>query len=323
MTALRRLTAAALLSALLASPAQAAGDFGSWLRELRQEAASAGISARTLDAALTGIAPIPRVLELDRKQPEGTMTYEQYRTRILSETRIANGRSNLQRHRAMLDQVSQRYGVPAKVIVALWGIETAYGTNMGSFSIVEALATLAYDGRRSEYFRKELLAALKIIDQGDISAAAMKGSWAGAMGQSQFMPTSYQSYAVDFNGDGRRDIWGTQADVFASAANYLAKAGWKSGVAWGQAVVLPAGFDPGLVTLDTRKPLADWLKAGVRLTGNGNALGASSGLSLVQPGGASGPTFLVSENYRAILRWNRSSYFATSVGQLADLIGAP
>ena len=195
--------------------------FDAWLAGLRQDALAQGVSKATVDAALSNIQPIPRVIELDRKQPEGTMTFAKYQGRVINQQRINTGQHLRNKHRNELEAISRETGVPSQVIVALWGIETSYGDNTGGFKVVPALATLAHEGRRAKFFRKELMNALKIIDEGHISAAEMKGSWAGAMGQNQFMPSSFHAYAVDGNGDGKRDIWGTLPDVFASTANFI------------------------------------------------------------------------------------------------------
>ena len=203
---------------MLATPAYAAGDFSSWLRQLEAEALQKGISRDTVDMALANVRPIPRVIELDRKQPEGTMTFAKYRKNVITQDRIDKGRALYRQHRAELDRAATNYGVPAQYIVALWGIETSYGNNTGGFGVIPALATLAYDGRRSSYFRAELMEALQILDQGHINLENMRGSWAGAMGQNQFMPTSFKRFAVDGNNDGRRDIWTTLPDVFSSTA---------------------------------------------------------------------------------------------------------
>jgi membrane-bound lytic murein transglycosylase B len=250
------------------------------------------------------------------------MTFVQYRDRVINNDRVEQGRQRIAQHREILGRVSEQFGVPARFIVALWGLETSYGANMGGFKIIDALATLAYDGRRSQFFRTELLAALRILDQGHIAPERMMGSWAGAMGQSQFMPSSFLQYAVDFDGDGRRDIWTSQPDVFASAANYLARNGWVRAGGWGMAVQLPQGFDPaGNTGLDVRRTVAAWKAMGVRATGGGDLPGDTTDASLVQPDGPRGEAFLALENYRVIMRWNRSLYFATSVGILADRIG--
>ncbi|WP_119678368.1 lytic murein transglycosylase [Indioceanicola profundi] len=316
-------SAAATAFVLLAgTSAQAAQDFDSWLKELRQEAAGQGISPKILDAALTGIQPIPRIIELDRRQPEGTITFAQYVERVIPQSRVDRARRLYQEHKAVLDQVGAKYGVQPRFIVALWGIETDFGRNMGGFKVVDALATLAHDGRRSAYFREELLKALRILNEGHIAPSDMKGSWAGAMGQSQFMPSSFLSYAQDFDGDGHKDIWKTLPDVFASAANYLSTVGWNADQTWGREVKLPSGFGAGHAGLETRKNLSEWQALGIRKVGGGDLPAAAMEASLVLPDGPNGRAFLVYDNYRTIMRWNRSTYFATSVGLLADRIGA-
>ena len=311
-----------VLSIMLSSkPANAAQAFDIWLDTLRQEARQQGISENTIQAALTDIKPITRVIELDRKQPEGSMTFAQYYERVISAKRIKDGQKMYRKHRDLLERIAAEYGVPAQYIVALWGIETSYGAITGGFKVVPALATLAHDGRRSEFFRKELFNALKIIDQGHISAANMKGSWAGAMGQNQFMPSSFHSFAVDGNGDGKRDIWGSLPDVFASSANYLAKSGWIEEERWGRAVKLPEGFSEALEGRKIKKPLSFWKKLGITLPGGG-ALPSSPDLmaSVIAPDGLNGPIYLVYNNFHVIMKWNKSTYFATSVGKLADQI---
>lgn len=303
------------------TPAMAVQPFGQWIEGVKTEARSKGISERTIMEALSGVQPIPRVIELDRKQPEGKMSFAQYYERVINKQRIDTGRYLYQKHWHELNKAASRYGVPAQYIVALWGIETSYGDNTGGFDVIAALATLAHEGRRAEFFRSELINALKIIDQGHITAADMKGSWAGAMGQNQFMPSSFHNFAVDGNGDNRRDIWTSLPDVFASTANYLSKSGWKEDERWGREVKVPSYFNTDLAGLDTRKSLSEWSRLGVTLP-NGVDLPAFDGMqgSIVQPDGVSGPSYLVYDNYRVIMRWNKSTYFATSVGLLADQI---
>lgn len=318
---LRRLAPLFLLSlGLFAAPPAIANevDFQSWLKALRQEAASAGIRPATLDRTLAGLQPIPRVLELDRKQPERTLTFAQYMERVVTAGRSETARRKLAENEALLGEIGRKYGVQPRFIVALWGIETDFGRMTGGFPVIGALATLAYDGRRSAFFRRELLNALRIVDQGHIAPEAMIGSWAGAMGQSQFMPSSFLSYAVDYNGDGRRDIWGTREDVFASIANYLARVGWKADQNWGREVRLPAGFDTALTGLDTKKTLEAWQKLGVRRAEGGDLPGRDLEASIVLPGGPDGPALLVYDNYRTIMKWNNSLFFASAVGYLAD-----
>ena len=298
--------------------------FESWLDGLRKEASSKGISDATLDAALTGIEVIPRVIELDRKQPEFTLTFSQYLQRVVPDTRKNRAQDRFETHRSLLTTIGKKYGVQPRFIVALWGIETDFGRVMGSFKVIPALASLAYDGRRSAFFRKELLFALQVIDEGHITADTMMGSWAGAMGQSQFMPSSFIRYAEDYNGDGRRDIWGTQGDVFASAANYLKQVGWRDDITWGREVRLPktgeAAADNAIKLHDAKtwKGLNDWAKLGIVRT-DGTALpDRNIQARLVLPDGKDGPAYLVYKNYEAILKWNRSNYFAIAVGTLSD-----
>ncbi len=299
----------------------AAEPFEAWLLDFKQEALEKGISRQTIDAAFVGVKPIPKVIRLDRKQPEGSMTFAQYKKRVINQNRIDKGRALLGKHRSELGRVSARYGVQPQYIVALWGVETSYGSNTGGFHVVPALATLAHDGRRSNFFRKELINALKIIDGGHIKAAEMKGSWAGAMGQNQFMPSSFHAYAVDHNGDGRRDIWGSTSDIFASTANYLSKNGWKGDEKWGRKVKLTQNLPQSVTGMGNKKSLTAWKGMGVTLL-NGNPIPTAPGIkaALVRPDGASGEAFLIYDNYRTIMTWNKSVYFATSVGLLADLI---
>lgn len=314
--------AAGILSATASMAMAETQPFGQWLDELRAEAAGKGIGTDVLDTALRDLQPIPRVIELDRKQPEFTLTFQQYMDRVVPQSRIDKGRQKLAEHRALLTKVGKRYGVQPRFIVALWGIETDFGRVTGGFPVVAALATLAHDGRRSKYFRGELLNALQILHEGHITHDAMMGSWAGAMGQSQFMPSSFVRFAVDYDGDGRRDIWQTQGDVFASAANYLARSGWRDDQTWGRKVQLPAGFDLSQADLKIRKPLSEWQALGVRRADGSDLPTRALQASLVLPAkGAASPAFLVYNNYRTTLKWNRSTYFAMAVGHLSDAIG--
>jgi len=296
-------------------------DFATWLQELRTEAVALGIRPQTLDAALTGLRPLMRVLELDRKQPEDTLTYAQYLERTLPAARVQKGLRLLNEHRALLQEIGTKYDVPPGIIVALWGMETDFGRATGNFSVLASLATLAYDGRRSALFRRELLEALKIVDAGHVRPEAMTGSWAGAMGQNQFMPSSFMQYAVDYDGDGRRDIWTTVADVFASTANYLASSGWRRREPWGQRVVLPADFDVATNAGQPSRTLASWQALGVRCADSSAFPTDIELASLVLPSGSTSPAFLVYPNYQVLLKWNRSHYFALTVGQFADQLG--
>lgn len=304
-------------------PANAAQeDFRTWLDHTREQALKNGISPETVNEALNAdLKPIPRIIELDRKQPEGKITFAQYRKNIVNDIRIAKGRKLLREHAAILNEVSEKYDVQPQYIVALWGIETNFGGFTGGYDVVNALATLAYDGRRRDFFTDELMKALQILDEGHIKHADMKGSWAGAMGQSQFMPSSFLNFAQDFDGDGHKDIWNTKADVFASAANYLSESGWHGDERWGRLVEVPRDLPREYFDLDVKKSLAEWQRLGVRKS-NGASLPNVEGMqaSLVQPDGVGNSAYLVYNNYRVIMKWNRSTYFATSVGLLADAI---
>jgi peptidoglycan lytic transglycosylase B len=304
----------------LAAPSGAASpvDFSTFIAGVRQDALAAGIKPATLDRAFAGLRPIPRVLELDRKQPERVLTFAEYMERLVPPQRVETARAKLAENRPLLDEIGKKYGVQPRFIVALWGVESDFGRGMGGFPVIGALATLAYDGRRSAFFRKELINALKILDHGDIAPEAMMGSWAGAMGQSQFMPSSYLSYAVGWRGDGRRDIWNRKEDVFASIANYLARVGWRGDQTWGREVRLPPGFNRSLAGIDAVKPLAEWQRLGVRRADGGDLPAAESAAALVLPGGEDGPALLAYENFRTILKWNNSLFFASAVGRLAD-----
>lgn len=295
--------------------------FSTWLRGLKADARARGISDATLDRAFRGVAPNSRVVELDRRQPEFTSTFWGYFNSAVSEGRIRDGRAMLARHGVLLNRISRQTGVPAAVLVAFWGVETNYGRNLGGFNVIEALATLAYDGRRGAFFREQLLAALEIIDQGHISPDAMAGSWAGAMGQMQFMPTTFRDHAVDADGDGRKDIWADLTDAFGSGANFLADLGWRPDQIWGRQVRLAPGFDLTQSDLEIRKPLVDWAALGV-LRADGGALPVVPGMtaSLLLPAGYEGPAFLVYDNFRIIMRWNNSSFYALAVGHLSDRI---
>ncbi len=280
-------------AALLPVSALAQGSdpkWAAWLRGVRAEALKAGVDTGTLDAALDTAAEIPLVLEQARNQPEFKMTFDRYLEIVVSNERVARGRALLRENRALVDRFAVPSGVPASTVVALWGIESSYGTRLGDFEVVSALSTLAYNGFRAKFFRSQLIAALQILRQGHIGLHAMKGSWAGAMGQCQFIPTSFLAYAADGDGDGRKDIWTNKADVFASITNYMRRVGWKAGLSWGQEV--PAGTPAG------------------------------QGQRIVRPSGANGPVFLTTENFRAILRWNQSDFFALGVGLLSDKIAA-
>ncbi len=295
-----------------------AAGFPAFIQGFRQDALAQGISASTLDRTLTTAKFLPHVIELDRRQPEVTLSFQDYINLVVTPARIDAGRAKLAENKPLLDQVSKRYGVQPQYIVALWGIETNFGHSTGGYPVISALATLAYEGRRAAFFRKELINALIMVDQRNVDPRGMTGSWAGAMGESQFMPSSFLAYAVSWKGGASPDIWHKREDVFASIANYLARAGWHGDQGWGVAVNLPPNFDPSLIGLNQKKPLNDWAAMGVTQSTGAALPDMAVSAALIQPAGADGPSFLVYDDYRAILKWNNSSSFAVAVGYLAD-----
>ncbi|MBT2323354.1 lytic murein transglycosylase [Variovorax paradoxus] len=297
--------------------------FARWVEDFRTEMRARGIGEATLRDAFDDVHYLPQVIELDRAQPEFLRPVWDYLDSAVSVQRIATGQDKLLQVRAAADAAAARYGVPPAIIVAIWGIESNYGSNYGSIPTIDALATLGFEGRRRDWARGELLAALKIIGNGDIDRGHMVGSWAGAMGQTQFLPSNFLAYAVDADGDGRRNIWGSMADVTASTANYLARSGWQSGLPWGVEVQLPAGFDHGRADAALRQPSSQWAAEGVRSM-NGQALPAFTDGAILLPAGARGPAFLVGPNFRAVLRYNNSDSYALAVSLLAQrLDGGP
>jgi membrane-bound lytic murein transglycosylase B len=317
---------AAALAMLLAVPvlaSAAAPDFQVWLTDLRREATLRGISAATLDAALCGTEPIQKVIDLDRRQPEFADTFWNYLDKRVNDRRIETGQQLLLEHGALLEKLEHRYGVPATVLVAFWGLETNFGSQLGGHPIPGALATLAFEGRRGEFFRRELLDALAIIEAGHITADEMRGSWAGAMGHMQFMPSTFQRYALDEDGDGRKNLWGSIPDAMASAANFLKAMGWRDGEVWGREVRLPENFNLDLLASGSKRN-ADWSALGVTLA-DGSALpDASLSSAILLPQGNRGPAFLVQHNYYVVMGWNRSVNYALAVAHLSDrLAGLP
>jgi len=315
--------AVALATVLGSVSAYADDRFDAWLNDLKREAIAKGVSEATFDRAFEGVAPVRRIVELDRRQPEFTQTFWQYMDRRVTEERVRRGRELLARHRGMLNSVADKFGVQPRFLVAIWGMESNFGDYTGTFPLVGAVATQAYDERRAAFFREQLLAALTLIERGDVSVDA-KSSWAGAMGQTQFIPTTYRDFAIDFDGDNKRDLWGSLPDIFASSSRYLSAAGWQGDRTWGREVRLPSGFDFGLTGLKARKPLAEWQRLGVRRVDGRDLPVVDIEGSIVLPGGAQGgPAFMVYQNFRTILVWNRSILYAVAVGHLADrLAGA-
>jgi membrane-bound lytic murein transglycosylase B len=319
----RRLIAAAPLLALPLGGGRAAAagtDFAAFLAGVRRDALGQGIRPGTVDAAMRYAQFDPHVIELDQKQPERRLSFAEFINKVVNQQRIDSAREKLAENWQMLQRVRQRFNVQPAFVVALWGIESGFGATMGNYPVVSALATLAYDGRRASFFRPELIAAMRILDQGHVRPNEMMGSWAGAMGQCQFMPSTFLSYAVDFDGDGRRDIWNDRADVFGSIANYLAKLGWHGDESWGQQVQIPGNLNTSVAGLETRRPLAEWSRLGLRRTDGAVLRGRGGDASLVIPDGPSGPAILVTDNFRAIMKWNKSVPFAASVGMIADTI---
>jgi lytic murein transglycosylase len=306
-----------------ASPSEAQR-FATWLAAFRREAQAAGIQEATLKAALDTAQLRHQSVQLDRAQPEFVRQVWDYLDSAVSATRVANGQARLAQHREAAQAASERFGVPAAVIVAIWGIESNYGQNYGDVPVIDALATLAFEGRREAWAKGELIAALRIIQQGDIDREHMIGSWAGAMGQTQFMPSAFLSRAVDADGDGRRDIWRSMPDVLASTANYLQRSGWRTGEAWAPELKLPEGFDPARADPGTRQDAEQWAAEGLRLA-DGSPLPRLSDASVLLPAGVRGPAFLVGPNFRAVLRYNNATSYALAVCLLAQRIdgGAP
>jgi len=321
MSVSRRIAMLAPLGALLPGQADAATQsFEAFLEGVRAEARRQGVSAAILSRALTGIRPNDRVLELDRRQPEFTQTWEQYRDARLSTARIDAGRRAFTDNRATLEAVQGRFRVSPRVVVAIWGLETNYGGFTGNFNVIESLATLAWDGRRAAYFRAELLAALKILEAGHVSLERMRGSWAGAMGHPQFMPSNFERLAVDMDGDGRRNIWESRADALGSIANYLARSGWREDELWGREVGLPPGFNPEDARRENTKPLREWARLGVRRP-DGTALPSLDlEAAIILPGGGGGQAFAIYPNFNVIRRYNPSNFYALAVGLLSDRV---
>lgn len=305
------------------SEAEHERNFARWVAEFRISARAAGIDEATLQSAFADVRFVPRVIASDRAQPEFTRTVWAYLDSAVSAQRVTRGQEKLQQLRPGVDTIAARYGVPTEILAAIWGMESNYGSNVGDIPAIDALATLAFEGRRGEWARGQLLAALKILQNGDIARAQMIGSWAGAMGQTQFLPSNFLAYAVDADGDGRRDIWGSVPDVMASTANFLARSGWQAGQPWGVEVRLPQGFDYARADDGLRQPSAQWAGEGVQSM-DGTPLPALDGASILLPAGARGPAFLVGANFRTILRYNNSTSYALAVGLLAQkLAGGP
>jgi membrane-bound lytic murein transglycosylase B len=316
----RRFFLASALPVALSAPSFAASgeSFANFVDSVRAEARRNGIRPATLDSAFAGVIPNQKVLDRDRHQPESTWTWARYRGLVVTDKRITEGREAFAANRALFQRVEQHYGVGPGVIAGIWGLESSFGSGTGDFRVVEALSTLACEGRRASFFRGELMAALKILDHGDVAPRAMTGSYAGAMGQPQFMPTSYLRYAVDFEGHGRCDIWNSKADVLGSIANYLAQSGWRANEPWGQTVSVPPNTEA--LGRDARRPISEWSRAGVRPVSGRWAAPADTQAGLIAPDGAGGDAFVVFGNFAAIRRYNPSDFYAIAVGLIGDQV---
>lgn len=299
--------------------------FAAWVGNFRPRALARGISEDVFDRAFRGAAYDPYVVEKDRNQGEFVKPIWDYLDKAVSDERVANGRKALRKYGRLLEQIEATYGVEKEVVAAVWGLESSYGTNRGDRPLIQSLATLAYDGRRGGFFEDQLIAALKIIQAGNVAPRNMTGSWAGAMGHTQFIPTSYLAFAVDHDGDGKRDIWSDDpTDALASTAAYLAKSGWRTGARWGTEVRLPADFDVDLTGDGVKKGAADWASLGVRDM-NGDVVEGGGPASILLPAGARGAAFMIFPNFRAIERYNAADAYVIAVGHLADRLrgGAP
>lgn len=299
---------------------QPAVSFAEWQSTFRNQALKAGIRADVFDRAFAGVTPDMSVIKADRSQPEFSRPVWEYLDGAISAARVRKGQALLSEHADDLQKIEQQYGVDRQALVAVWGMESNFGGFQGTQSVIRSLATLAYEGRRPGFAQSQLLAALEILQHGDITPDKMLGSWAGAMGQTQFIPTTYNTHAVDFDGDGRRDIWNTPADALASTAHYLQSSGWQRGQPWGVEVVLGSGFDYALADPTIRKSLAEWQQLGVKQP-DGSAIPVAASqqqATLLLPAGYRGPAFLVLDNFRAILKYNNSTSYALAISLLSD-----
>jgi membrane-bound lytic murein transglycosylase B len=300
------------------TPEQMDATFHAFLRDFRGDALRQGVRGETYDRATAGLTPNARVHALNESQPEFVRPVWDYLAGAVSDFRVMKGREALDANKRMFDTIEARYGVPREILAAIWGLETAYGQNQGSFNLFQSLATLAYDGPRQDYGRTQFIAALKIAEAEHIDPATMTGSWAGAVGHTQFIPTTFLSSAVDGDGDGKRDLWNSPTDALASAAAYLKRSGWQEGVGWGQEVLLPDHFPYAQADLDKRKSEAEWATMGLR-TATGEALkGGALSEAVFIPAGARGPAFLLTKNFDAILAYNNATSYALAIGVLSD-----
>lgn len=330
------LLSASLSTSVLAEQKTQA-DFDVYVAALKKEALEKGYDEALVDQALATAKFKKKVISADKNQPEVKETLETYLPKRVPQWKIDRARKLYKENQDVLEKVAKEYGVQARFIVALWGLESNFGKIQGGHSVIASLVTLAFDGRRETMYKNQLWAALDILKEGHITLDKFKGSWAGAMGQTQFMPTSFNAYAVDYNGDGRKDIWTTEEDAFASIANYLKQAGWNDDLTWGRQVKLPEGFDNANILKrgtktrsqwleywkDSERSLADWQSIGVRKMDGSDLPNVDVTAAMVMPDDVNGRMYLAYDNYKALMHWNRSYYFATSVGYLSDRIGYP
>lgn len=330
------LLSASLSTSVLAEQKTQA-DFDVYVAALKKEALEKGYDEALVDQALATAKFKKKVISADKNQPEVKETLETYLPKRVPQWKIDRARKLYKENQDVLEKVAKEYGVQARFIVALWGLESNFGKIQGGHSVIASLVTLAFDGRRETMYKNQLWAALDILKEGHITLDKFKGSWAGAMGQTQFMPTSFNAYAVDYNGDGRKDIWTTEEDAFASIANYLKQAGWNDDLTWGRQVKLPEGFDNSYILKrgtktrsqwleywkDSERSLADWQAIGVRKMDGSDLPNVDVTAAMVMPDDVNGRMYLAYDNYKALMHWNRSYYFATSVGYLSDRIGYP
>ncbi|QIB65933.1 lytic murein transglycosylase [Kineobactrum salinum] len=309
-----------LLVLLLAATASADDEFAVCLAGLQQQALDAGVAEPLVMALVPGLERQARVLELDRQQPEFVQTFAQYLDARVTPARIERGRVLYRQHRDFLRQLTREYGVPGQYLIAFWGLETNFGSYLGRMPTLDSLATLACDARRSEFFSAEFIAALQLLQREELDPAQMRGSWAGAVGHTQFMPTSYLRYAVDGDGDGTVDLWRSEQDALASGANLLRQLGWQPDLRWGREVQLQRDFPFELAGPATRKPQAEWAQLGVRRADGAALDETDEQASVLLPAGYAGPAFLVYDNFDVIMHWNRSESYGISVGHLADRI---
>jgi len=316
----RRLTGIIVFGACGSQIAIAQDAFEQCRVRLTETAIERGISSDVATRVLADVEPLERVISADRNQPEFVQDFDQYLGARVTATRVASGRALYAEYRELLDRLAASFGVPGQYLVAFWGLESNFGNIQGNVPVFDSLATLACDQRRSDMFTNELINALTIVDRGDADADEMIGSWAGAMGQTQFMPSTYLAYAVDGDGDGRVNLWSSAADALSSAASYLAGMGWESGFRWGREVLLPGEFDYSLAGRDRPRALAEWSELGIRNTDGSAVPALGIEAALVIPAGSEGPSFLIYDNFDVIMRWNRSEFFALAIGHLADRI---